>query len=261
MSPFDNEFEKIKKNYNDYIATGNADDQISRIDYINKQYNSINLILKMIAVSSTGVPIESQVVTNEEATKKNAIRESLFRPTNNKERDTKIEKSDNIIDDDLNKEVESIGTEEPMVEIDSDTISSEDNTIEDIAEPINSEDTLSEENNSTEVESICDKLDMMTTEDLFKEELEAWGIKEDSHSYLCVITLAKVGAPGMDVKDAIRAVARALNSNAGIVTMSFNRLINSADFSKTKYNDILLKIPKEEITKEIVISELLDFCD
>lgn len=255
MSPFDNEFEKIKKNYNDYIATGNADDQISRVDYINKQYNSINIILKKIAVSSTGVPIESQVVTNEEVTKKNIIRESLFRPTKNKEEDIKIEKSDNIIDSDLNKEVESIGTEEPMVEINSDTISSEDNTIENITESINSEYTLSEE------ASICNKLDMMTTEDLFREELEAWGIKEDSYSYLCVITLAKVGAPGMDVKDAIRAVANKLNSNAGIVTMSFNRLINSADFSKTKYNDLLLKMPKEKITKEIVISELLDFCD
>ena len=255
MSPFDNEFEKIKKNYNDYIATGNADDQISRVDYINKQYNSINIILKKIAVSSTGVPIESQVVTNEEVTKKNIIRESLFRPTKNKEEDIKIEKSDNIIDSDLNREIESIGTGEPMVEINSDTISSEDNTIENITESINSECTLSEE------ASICNKLDMMTTEDLFREELEAWGIKEDSYSYLCVITLAKVGAPGMDVKDAIRAVAIALNNNAGIVTMSFNRLINSADFSKTKYNDLLLKMPKEKITKEIVISELLDFCD
>lgn len=103
------------------------------------------------------------------------------------------------------------------------------------------------------------ELENMSVEDIFKKELSAWGIHEGSFAYKCAISLSKVGTPGMAYKDAIKAVANDIGTNSGIVSLAFSNLVKKANFGRTIYNPILPKL--QHITKEILVRELLDFCE
>ena len=103
------------------------------------------------------------------------------------------------------------------------------------------------------------KLDNMSTEDIFREELNAWGIKKESFAYKCVMSLSKVGFSGMTYKNAIKAVAEDIGTNSGIVSAAFNNIANKANFSRSIYNPVLPKL--QHVIKETLVRELLDFCE
>ena len=63
----------------------------------------------------------------------------------------------------------------------------------------------------------------------------------------------------MSYKELINLIADATFSNPGMVSIAFGRLVRNADFSKTKYNPVLKNI--KQLTKEFVVSQLLDFCE
>ena len=109
------------------------------------------------------------------------------------------------------------------------------------------------------VDSIYDSLEEKTAANIFEEELDAWGIDKKSFTYECVMLIAEVGKAGMPYKELINLIADATSSNPGMVSIAFGRLVKNADFSKTKYNPVLKNI--KQLTKEFVVSQLLDFCE
>ena len=109
------------------------------------------------------------------------------------------------------------------------------------------------------VDSIYDSLEEKTAANIFEEELDAWGIDKKSFTYECVMLIAEVGKAGMPYKELINLIADATFSNPGMVSIAFGRLVRNADFSKTKYNPVLKNI--KQLTKEFVVSQLLDFCE
>lgn len=106
---------------------------------------------------------------------------------------------------------------------------------------------------------IYDSLEEKTAANIFEEELDAWGIDKKSFTYECVMRIAEVGKAGMPYKELINLIADATFSNPGMVSIAFGRLVKNADFSKTKYNPVLKNI--KQLTKEFVVSQLLDFCE
>ena len=108
-------------------------------------------------------------------------------------------------------------------------------------------------------DSIYDSLEEKTAANIFEEELDAWGIDKKSFTYECVMLIAEVGKAGMPYKELINLIADATFSNPGMVSIAFGRLVRNADFSKTKYNPVLKNI--KQLTKEFVVSQLLDFCE
>lgn len=109
------------------------------------------------------------------------------------------------------------------------------------------------------VDLIYDSLEEKTAANIFEEELDAWGIDKKSFTYECVMCIAEVGKAGMPYKELINLIADATSSNPGMVSIAFGRLVKNADFSKTKYNPVLKNI--KQLTKEFVVSQLLDFCE
>ena len=109
------------------------------------------------------------------------------------------------------------------------------------------------------VDPIYDSLEEKTAANIFEEELDAWGIDKKSFTYECVMRIAEVGKAGMPYKELINLIADATSSNPGMVSIAFGRLVKNADFSKTKYNPVLKNI--KQLTKEFVVSQLLDFCE
>lgn len=223
MSPFDVEFNKIIERYEEYINSAKHND-INRIDYINAQYNSINLIMKMIAVSSTGEPIETKVAINSDT--KRALQNKLFN------REPPVTYSTEHTND---------GTGETMEEVNSDTLT----------------------NNPLDSDPIYTALSTMTTGEMFVNELNAWGIAPDTLAYKCIAEIPKCCNSKMNYDEAITALAEHLGYNKGIISISLNRIIKAADFSKTLYNPMLKKCVElnKDITKELIISELLEFCE
>lgn len=108
-------------------------------------------------------------------------------------------------------------------------------------------------------DSIYDSLEEKTAANIFEEELDAWGIDKKSFTYECVMLIAEVGKAGMSYKELINLIADATFSNPGMVSIAFGRLVKNADFNKTKYNPVLKNI--KQLTKEFVVSQLLDFCE
>ena len=223
MSPFDDVFNNIIKRYEEYINSAEHND-INRIDYINAQYNSINLIMKLVAVSSTGEPIEVKVAINSDT--KHALRNKLFN------RESSVT---------YNTEHTSDGTGEIMEEVNGDSLT----------------------NNPLDGDPIYTALSTMTTSEMFINELKAWGIAPDTLAYRCIAEIPKCCNSKMNYDEAITALAKHLGHNKGIISISLNRIIKTADFSKTLYNPMLKKCVEmnKDITKELIISELLEFCE
>lgn len=223
MSPFDDVFNNIIKRYEEYINSAEHND-INRIDYINAQYNSINLIMKLVAVSSTGEPIEVKVAINSDA--KHALRNKLFN------RESSVT---------YNTEHTSDGTGEIMEEVNGDSLT----------------------NNPIDGDPIYTALSTMTTSEMFINELKAWGVASGSFAYRCIAEIPKCCNSKMNYDEAITALAKHLGYNKGLISISLNRIIKTADFSKTLYNPMLKKCAEmnKDITKELIISELLEFCE
>ena len=94
-------------------------------------------------------------------------------------------------------------------------------------------------------------------------ELIAWGVASESLAYSCISEIPKCCNSKMNYDEAITALAKHLGYNKGLISISLNRIIKTADFSKTLYNPMLKKCVEmnKDITKELIISELLEFCE
>lgn len=258
MNQFEIEFEAINNRYKDYVSSSENKSHKERVDYVNSQYNSINLILKMIALSASGTPIEDQVVTQSQVNKKMEIHNNLFgnNTTNKVDKDTYEEIQSNtefknnnpISSTEINNEAsieENPITEEIIDEMPKETDKSE--TYEE-SETIN--------DNIIEFNAIDD----MSVQQIFEDQLNLWGIKKDSFSYKCIMILADKGSCNMDYNQAVKLLHNEIGCNIGVISAALTRLVKNADFSKSKYVPVLNKLSPNELTKEFVIEQLLEYC-
>ena len=102
-------------------------------------------------------------------------------------------------------------------------------------------------------------LDRIEPRNVIREEIESWGISNTSFSYIIFDSLCELKNFNCDYQECITELSKILGKNKGIISANIKRAIEKADFNNTKYIPILRKLPKEKITKEYIIDQLLDF--
>lgn len=104
------------------------------------------------------------------------------------------------------------------------------------------------------------ELDDLPAKDAIIIEIEAWGIKEDSFMFRVATTIADISNTNADYEECINQISACLNTSKKIISSTFTDMVKKANFSKTIFIPILTKMPKEQITKEFIVEQLLDFC-
>lgn len=259
-------FKQISDHYDSFVD--NQPKTINeRIDYINNQYNAINILQKFIAVTSNGVPIEQQAKIkqpNAENDKDNT--KSVEKTTNNKTSKNinnalpKIEKNRNTT---LKNKL--FGTNNAPVDTVSINETNKENTalIDDLDINKKEENNNKDDNIDDTISLVDDIIDgNITLEDIFKEELLNWGISDNTFGYELILTIIKTCKSGMSYNEVIEILSEYTGKTKAVVSSALSRIAKTADFSKTKYNDYLKSLAKnnKEITKEIFIKEITDFC-
>lgn len=266
-------FKQISDRYDAY-TNGEFKTVDERIDYINKQYNAINIIQKLIAVTSIGQPIESQVVINNNSKqqhettmpiKKSVVdgkKSSLLKnQKNNQSLKNRLFGNEKLNQD---KEYDKVSETESLTKENNTQIN--DNFVNVDDTQIKPDEIIKDSNNKDEIEESVALVDDilngdLTIIDIFKEELENWGINDTLFGYKLIIDIANNVKAGMDYDEVITILANINKKSKGVVSSALGRLVKNADFTKTKYNDYLKSLAlNNEVTKEILIKELTDFC-
>ena len=105
-----------------------------------------------------------------------------------------------------------------------------------------------------------ERMDEAEPIDLIIEELQSWGISEDSFIFRVVTSIPEIEDYNCDFSTCIEQLSKILHTNRFIIASTITDLVRIADFSKTKYSTVLAKMPRKEITNDIVVNELMDFC-
>lgn len=104
------------------------------------------------------------------------------------------------------------------------------------------------------------ELDDLSAKDAITIEIEAWGIKENSFMFRVATTIADIPNTNADYEECINQISERLNTSKKIISSTFTDMVRKANFSKAILIPILTKMPKEQITKEFIMEQLLDFC-
>ena len=105
----------------------------------------------------------------------------------------------------------------------------------------------------------------ITPRELIITEIKSWGIEEDSFPFKIFVSLADIDFSGdnksrvMTYEDAIKEVARILGRKKSLINSALSKAIKNCDFSGAKFIPILKNMDREDITKEFVVKQLLDF--
>lgn len=106
-----------------------------------------------------------------------------------------------------------------------------------------------------------EKLDKLTAKDIIREELENWGISENTYGYRALMILADME---YDAKkkpnDIIFEIATKLGKPMSSTHSALQNIVNRANFKNSKYLSLFTNIPRGTITKEMIINEFYDFC-
>lgn len=151
------------------------------------------------------------------------------------------------------------------LELPTDKYNNDDINVEDVN--VDTNNSYDEPNCTTSTEyanthnDLDDKFDNMTVEDIFREELEAWGIKETSFAYEVFIYIANYAKPDMEYDDILNTIANVTGKRKCSISSAISNVTRHADFSKSKYIPILTKLPRVKITKEYLIKQLIEFCE
>ena len=105
----------------------------------------------------------------------------------------------------------------------------------------------------------------ITPKELIITEVKSWGIKEDTFAFKIFVSLADIDFSGdnksrmMTYEDVIKEVASMLGRKKSLINSALSKTIKNCDFSGAKFVPILKNMNREDITKEFVIKQLLDF--
>lgn len=100
----------------------------------------------------------------------------------------------------------------------------------------------------------------LTPKDVFGYELLNWGIDGDKFAYKAIMALLEVkNARSLPYKDICKAVAEITNTNAGTVSAAYTYIKHHANFSNSNFIPLFAVMPSEQITKENIVYELLDY--
>ena len=105
----------------------------------------------------------------------------------------------------------------------------------------------------------------ITPRELIITEIKSWGIEEDSFPFKIFVSLADIDFSGdnksrvMTYEDAIKEVARILGRKKSLINSALSKAIKNCDFSGAKFIKKIKNMDREDITKEFVVKQLLDF--
>lgn len=217
-----------------YIGfTGNSEFKPTnqdRVIYTNNIMNAISMLAKIACIASDGTPADELSMPEDKAIKS-------------------IQEAFGYLESHLPKSVSiNEGIDNPEVDA---TVST--NIIEDTN---TSTDTTMVENNEFNEEYNPNEVI-----DLFKSELNNWGIRESLLSYRIISELPKYGKSSMSGKDGILAASEYFDKSKQTIYSSIYNLIRTANFGESKLIPKFAKIEFTDINPESLIREFLDFCE
>lgn len=279
------EFNKILDTYEQYIKNGGPKTSSDKIGYLNAVFNSMNMITKLLCISSNGVDVDSVVLTEEQKSKRTAIGNRLFRSTISEA----VKTSDNspkaaqheipvgitnstVLNTSNNKEENTMPTKK--------SISTDKKTTSNGA--VKKSKTISEKKKATtekpatkkttkkskelteaqaKMKAIEDAVAGKTASDIIREELDAWGVPSEFFAYKALVELPNLVKHAPKYNEIVDLVSEHFGKSKPTVSSAFTSLMNRADFSKSIYNPVLAKLTKEERTKVAVIESIAEYCD
>lgn len=105
-----------------------------------------------------------------------------------------------------------------------------------------------------------ERMEDLTPLDIIIEEAKSWGITDKDFMYRIITAIPEVNDYNCNYQQCISKISNILHVSRVIINQSITDFIKHTDFSKTKYTKILTKMPKNLITNEFLIDQLLDFC-
>ena len=106
-----------------------------------------------------------------------------------------------------------------------------------------------------------EKLDKLTAKDIIKEELNNWGISENTYGYKALMVLPELEYDNKKTpSNLILEIATKLGKPMSSTHSALQNIVNRANFKNSKYLSLFVNMPRATITKEMVINEFYDFC-
>lgn len=131
--------------------------------------------------------------------------------------------------------------------------------------PIQDDNTVKSAKSAPSIAEMYDiseeKLDKLTVKDIIKEELENWGISENTYGHRALMILADMEYDAnKKPNDIILEIATKLGKPMSSTHAALQNIVNRANFRNSKYLSLFTNMPRGTITKEMIISEFYDFC-
>ena len=288
--------EELKTLYKSYVSNP-SNTKETTVNYINSAFNCINVISKIISLSiKLNIPnkktitkkdienlITKRITSNatqtqqEEDEIEEIMYDELYESVDGQEDDDSDDNDDNIINrlEDLPKMAEEkFATDKQAIEYLNKAKYIHD-IFKDIAKNVNnadkSENKLSDEEKQQlvdEFDSLLDKYEDSTEEEIIHDELISWGAKPTWAGFKYLMNLRKAielsdGTLNKDSEpeELYKYVAEANNVSVKQVKTNIKSLVRKCDFSNPLFCVVLRDIIKAgmKFSDELVIRELLDF--
>ena len=108
--------------------------------------------------------------------------------------------------------------------------------------------------------------DDITAEEVVTKELGLWGINPDSVGFKVILSIVqdfsieKLGhKPTYD--EVIDNACKRFNAKKNAIVAALMQIVKRAKFEQSQYIPIFRKLPRDQITTEIVVSEFADFAE
>ncbi len=253
------EFDKVLKCYEDYISKGTDPTHEEKVKYVNEQFRHLSMINKLIALSISGEPLESQVSM---PTKDKPIEKpNKELPVVDVSKTTKVEEEKMPAKKPVSRKKKTDTTKTSTPKKTKKSTSTKTSSRAKVVQV-----SSVQESPKPEIDPIFDfKSDVEpTVKDILSAEIESWGCKDMNMVATALANLDDYVPNGLDqkpaYKDVVRYIAEKEMKGPGTVSAMISRIVKKADFSKSKYIPRLAKLQKDgQITNEVVVCELLDF--
>lgn len=265
------EFDKVIAAYQDYIKSGGPKNGTDKINYLNTVFNSINMIIKLLAISSTGVDVDSGVLTTEQKAKRDAISDRLFRnvaptATNTTAASVPVKEEAAVLNTTNIKEEATMPTAKKSTAKKTTTSVSTTAPKKKPAPKKSSTKTATKKSKArTEAEAkmkaIEDAVAGKTATDIITEELKAWGISTTGFTYTALAELPSLIHHAPTYDEVVNIISEHSKVSRATVSSAFTSLAKKADLSKSIYCFDLAHLPKELVNKTVIIEKLCEFCD
>ena len=279
------EFDKVIAAYNDYIKGSKPKSSKDKINYLNTVFNSINMIIKLLALSSSGIDVDSGVFTAEQKAKRDAIGDRMFRTPVKKATKEIIAEISEVVKKETTAENKTKSNKEDMTmptakkpvakkaasttttakkketakkSTTKTTTAKKPDTNKTAATKAKSKARIEAEAKMKAIENIVAG---KTAVDIISEELKAWGISTTGFTYTALAELPSLIHHAPTYDEVVNSISEHSKVSRATVSSAFTSLAKKADLSKSIYCFDLAHLPKELVNKTVIIEKLCEFCD